>query len=184
MYNDMNNEQINGQNFGPIHEVDDESNLHPVNNTADEEPIHIERRARRVHRCSSSAVEIARTSEVRPNVTEGDSDNAITKDVAIIMDKAARAYTELEYNRYMEELRNLHPNAYDYVLDTGPYKLSRVHCPNRRYIVMTTNAVKCINSWLKFARQLPMLTLAEFIRNMKQHWFHDRHIAAQSMHYQ
>ncbi|KAK2656227.1 hypothetical protein Ddye_009279 [Dipteronia dyeriana] len=54
------------------------------------------------------------------------------KDVTTIVDKTARAYTELEYNRHMEELQNLHPNAYDYVIDAGPHKWSRVHCPNRR----------------------------------------------------
>ncbi|KAK2653143.1 hypothetical protein Ddye_012999 [Dipteronia dyeriana] len=32
----------------------------------------------------------------------------------------------------MEELRNLHPNAYEYVINTGPHKWSRVHCPDRR----------------------------------------------------
>ncbi|KAK2665985.1 hypothetical protein Ddye_004559 [Dipteronia dyeriana] len=106
------------------------------------------------------------------------------KDVAAIMDKTPRAYTELEYNRHMEELRNLHPNAYDYVIDTGPHKWSRVHCPNRRYRVMITNDVECINSCLKFTQQLPMLTLTEFIRNMLQRWFQDRHSAAQSMRHQ
>ncbi|KAK2659124.1 hypothetical protein Ddye_005657 [Dipteronia dyeriana] len=55
------------------------------------------------------------------------------KDVAAIMDKAARAYTEFEYNRHMKELRNLHQNAYDYVIDAGPHKLSRIHFPERRY---------------------------------------------------
>ncbi|KAK2659713.1 hypothetical protein Ddye_006246 [Dipteronia dyeriana] len=74
------------------------------------------------------------------------------KDVAVIMDKAARAYTELQYNRYMEELLNLHPNAYDYVIVAGPHKWSPVHCPDRR--------------------------------NMLQRWFHDRHRAAQSMRHQ
>ncbi|KAK4839195.1 hypothetical protein QYF36_019980 [Acer negundo] len=46
---------------------------------------------------------------------------------------------------------------------------------------MTTNVVECINSCLKFARQLPLMTLAEFIRNILQKWFHDRHAAARSM---
>ncbi|KAK2648710.1 hypothetical protein Ddye_016199 [Dipteronia dyeriana] len=100
------------------------------------------------------------------------------------MDKAARTYTEFEYNRHMEELRNLHQNAYDYVIDASPYKWSRVHCPKRRYRVMTTNAAECINSCLKFSRQLPMLSLAEFIRNMLQRWFHDRYRATQTMHHQ
>ncbi|KAK2662501.1 hypothetical protein Ddye_001075 [Dipteronia dyeriana] len=84
----------------------------------------------------------------------------------------------------MEELRNLHHNAYDYVIDTGPYKWSRVHCPERRYRVRIINDAECINSCLKFARQLPMLTLAEFIRNMLQRWFHDRYRAAQTMRHQ
>ncbi|KAK3229225.1 hypothetical protein Dsin_001106 [Dipteronia sinensis] len=97
------------------------------------------------------------------------------KDVATIMDKTARAYTELKYNRYMDELRNLHKNAFDYVEAIDPHKWSRVHCPQRRYMVMITNVAQCINSCLKFARQIPMLTLAEFIRNMLQRWFHDRH---------
>ncbi|KAK3185018.1 hypothetical protein Dsin_032304 [Dipteronia sinensis] len=95
------------------------------------------------------------------------------KDVASLMDKAARAYTEFKYNRYMGELRNLHKNAFDYVESAGPHKWSRVHCPQRRFRVMTTNVAECINSCLKFARQLPMLTLAEYIRNMLQRWFHD-----------
>ncbi|KAK2645220.1 hypothetical protein Ddye_020415 [Dipteronia dyeriana] len=106
------------------------------------------------------------------------------KEVATIMDKAARAYIELQYNRHMEELRNLHPNVYDYVIDVCPHKWSRVHCPNRMYIVITINAAKCINLCLKFARQLPMLTLAEFIRNMLHHWFHDRNRDAQSIRHQ
>ncbi|KAK2634777.1 hypothetical protein Ddye_029569 [Dipteronia dyeriana] len=302
-----------------------EPNLHLVDNVAnnkeDEEPFETKRRARRVHRCSSTTVDIVGTYEVRPNVTPADSENAtmwvipgaesysfgfeeidwafcnaaalrmegenvkydnITsglfdgqlyvevksvrgfqrcmhpviavdgthlkgrfggtilvataqyeneqvypiafgysdsennlswewfldslkgvighiddlhfyenikkiyhrKDVVAIMDKAAQAYTELQYNQHMEELRNLHPNAYDYVIDAGPYKCSRIHCPDRRYMVMTTNVAECINSCLKFARQLPMLTLAEFIRNMLQRWFHDRHRAAQSMGHQ
>ncbi|KAK3198471.1 hypothetical protein Dsin_021886 [Dipteronia sinensis] len=106
------------------------------------------------------------------------------KDVSSLMDKAARAYTEFKHNRYMGELRNMHKNAFDYVESVGPHKWSRVHCPQRRFRVMTTNVAECINSCLKFTRQLPMLTLTEFIRNMLQRWFHDRHRAAQSMHHQ
>ncbi|KAK2665796.1 hypothetical protein Ddye_004370 [Dipteronia dyeriana] len=56
------------------------------------------------------------------------------KDVAVIMDKAARSYTEFKYNRHMKELRNLHNNAYVYVIDTGPYKWSHVHCPDGKKV--------------------------------------------------
>ncbi|KAK2652403.1 hypothetical protein Ddye_012259 [Dipteronia dyeriana] len=87
-------------------------------------------------------------------------------------------------NLHMEELRNLHLNAYDYVIDVGPHKWSSVHCLDKKYKVMTTNAAECINSCLKFVWQLPMFTLAEFIRNMLQHWFHDRHRAAYATRHQ
>ncbi|KAI9195630.1 hypothetical protein LWI28_016769 [Acer negundo] len=103
------------------------------------------------------------------------------KDVADIMNDAARSYRELKYNRHMEKLRKLHKAAFDFAIVAGPHKWSRVHCPQRRYKVMTTNVAECINSCLKFARQLPLMTLAEFIRNMLQKWFHDRHAAARSM---
>ncbi|KAK0594625.1 hypothetical protein LWI29_006375 [Acer saccharum] len=103
------------------------------------------------------------------------------KDVADIMDNAARSYSEIHYDRHMEELRRLHKGAYDYAIDAGPHKWSRVHCPQRRYRLMTTNVVECINLCLKFAWQLPLMTLAEFIRNMLQKWFHDRHTNARSM---
>ncbi|KAK2647927.1 hypothetical protein Ddye_015416 [Dipteronia dyeriana] len=39
------------------------------------------------------------------------------KDVTAIMDKTARLYAETKYNRYKEELSNLHQNAFDYVND-------------------------------------------------------------------
>ncbi|KAK2642037.1 hypothetical protein Ddye_023800 [Dipteronia dyeriana] len=221
----------------------------------DEEPFETERCVRRVHRCSSTALDIAGISEVQPNKTTADSENATrwvipgvesnsfgmggsrnlcdengkflyffmslgaslrgfqrcirpviafdgthllgrfggTMFVATTQDgneqkgycrnndKASRVYTELQYNQHMEELQNLHQNAHDYVIDAGPHKWSCVHYPDRRYRVMTINAAECINSCLKFAQQLPMLTLAEFIRNMLQRWFHNRHRAAQSI---
>ncbi|KAK2656096.1 hypothetical protein Ddye_009148 [Dipteronia dyeriana] len=82
MYNDMNNERNNEPHNLPIHEVANEPNLHPVHNIAnnkeDEEPFEMEIRAIHVHRCSSTAVDIAGTSEVRPDVTPADSENSRT----------------------------------------------------------------------------------------------------------
>ncbi|KAK2662336.1 hypothetical protein Ddye_000910 [Dipteronia dyeriana] len=58
----------------------------------------------------------ARISKVFPNTThticcwhfyENVKKRFHRKDVAVIMDKAARSYTELKYNRHMEELHNL-----------------------------------------------------------------------------
>ncbi|KAK3212059.1 hypothetical protein Dsin_016765 [Dipteronia sinensis] len=51
------------------------------------------------------------------------------KDVAQIMSAAAKSYGELKYNRLLEELCNLHQNAYDYIVNAGAEKWSRVHFP-------------------------------------------------------
>ena len=45
------------------------------------------------------------------------------------MDNAARSYSEIQYDRHMEELCKLHKGAYDYAIDAGPNKWSRVHYP-------------------------------------------------------
>ena len=45
------------------------------------------------------------------------------------MDNVARSYIEIQYDRHLEELRKLHNGAYDYAIDAGPHKWSRVHCP-------------------------------------------------------
>ncbi|KAK2641105.1 hypothetical protein Ddye_022868 [Dipteronia dyeriana] len=78
----MNNEQNTEPNLGPIHEVDNEANIDPVdhvkNTEEEEEPMQMERRGRLVHRFCYSALYMAGTSEVRPNVTPYDSDNATT----------------------------------------------------------------------------------------------------------
>ncbi|KAK3194153.1 hypothetical protein Dsin_025463 [Dipteronia sinensis] len=103
------------------------------------------------------------------------------KDVTELFQRAARAYRQVDYDREMEELKKLHKNAYEYVLEIGPHKWSRVYCPRRRFSMMTTNVAECLNSCLRFARKLLVMTLAEFIRNMLQKWFYNRHQAAVNM---
>ena len=103
------------------------------------------------------------------------------KDVAKIFQQAARAYRQVDYDREMEELKKLHKNAYEYVLEIGPQKWSRVYCPQRRFSMMTSNVAECLNSCLRFARKLPVMTLGEFIRNMLQKWFYNRHQNALNM---
>ncbi|KAK2644474.1 hypothetical protein Ddye_019669 [Dipteronia dyeriana] len=154
----------------------------------------------RITAVSSSIIEVCIVVKVMPpersppqNVTESTSLHSPRSgqvkrfhrnNIAAIIDKTVRPYTELKYNRHMENLCNLHQNAFNYVMEAGPHKWSCVYCPEGRYMVMTTNVSEYINSCLKFARQLPMLALAEFIRDMLQRWFHDRHRAAQSMRHQ
>ncbi|KAI9180470.1 hypothetical protein LWI28_005101 [Acer negundo] len=54
------------------------------------------------------------------------------KDVADIMDSAARTYSKFNYNRHIEELHRLYKGVFEYVIAAGPHKWSRVHYPQRR----------------------------------------------------
>ena len=103
------------------------------------------------------------------------------KDVADIFQQAAKAYRQVDYDREMEELKNLHKIAYEYVLEIGPQKWSRVYCPQKRFSMMTTNVAECLNSCLRFARKLSVMTLADFIRNILQKWFYNCHQATVNM---
>jgi len=87
-------------------------------------------------------------------------------DIGKIFYKASRAYTQRVYEREMNELKSIHSGAYCTTMEADPRKWARAHCPKRRYNVMTTNIAESMNSCLRFTRQLPVMTLAEFIRNM------------------
>ncbi|KAK2646062.1 hypothetical protein Ddye_021257 [Dipteronia dyeriana] len=68
--------------------------------------------------------------------------------------------------------------AYEYLMRVGPHRWSRAYCPVRRYGGMIYNIVECMNNCLWYARQLPITTLVEYVRDMMQKWFHERRDAA------
>ncbi|EOY08806.1 Uncharacterized protein TCM_024013 [Theobroma cacao] len=45
--------------------------------------------------------------------------------------------------------------------------------PTRRYQLMTSNIVECVNSCLKHTRQMLITVLTKFIKDMFQRLFHD-----------
>ena len=47
--------------------------------------------------------------------------------------------------------------------------------------MMTTNIAETINSCLLAIRKLPIISIAEFIRDLLQRWFHDRRRNAREM---
>lgn len=93
---------------------------------------------------------------------------------------AARSYTVHDFDKQMDEIKRMNCRCYDMLMEIGPRKWSRVHCPLPRYQLMTTNIAECLNSCLRFARCLPVTTLAEFIRNMTQRWHCNRKNIASS----
>ena len=94
--------------------------------------------------------------------------------VCNLFHEASRAHRESEFLEKMQELSRINMRAYDYLMKVGPHRWSRAYCPVRRYRGMTSNIVECMNNCLRHARQLPITTLVEYIRDMMQKWFHER----------
>ena len=46
---------------------------------------------------------------------------------------------------------------------------------------MTPNIAECLNGVLRNARELPIMMLVEYLRNLSQKWFYDRRSAATNM---
>ncbi|KAK2653015.1 hypothetical protein Ddye_012871 [Dipteronia dyeriana] len=74
----------------------------------------------------------------------------------------------------MAELKATYRKVYDELVRIGIYKFSSVHIPKKRYHMMTTNIAESINSYLLTIQNMPITSIAEFIRDLLQRWFHDR----------
>jgi hypothetical protein len=102
-------------------------------------------------------------------------------DVIKLYYHAAYVYRVDEFEREMAELKAIHRKVYDELVQAGIEKFSRAHSPKKRYHMMTTNIAESINSCLLAIRKLPITSIAEFIRDLLQRWFHDRRRNAREM---
>ena len=73
----------------------------------------------------------------------------------------------------MKELKKIDKPTYYYLIEADVRKWSRTYSLVWRYLMMTSNIVLLINSTLRHARKLPVITLVKFILNLMQTWFYD-----------
>ncbi|KAK2653086.1 hypothetical protein Ddye_012942 [Dipteronia dyeriana] len=95
-------------------------------------------------------------------------------DVINLYYHATYAYHIEEFDNLMAEMKSIHPKFHDELVEVGIRKFSRVHCPRKRYHMMTTNIAEFMNSCLLVIRKLPITSIAKFIRDLSQCCFHDR----------
>ncbi|GJS02886.1 reverse transcriptase domain-containing protein [Tanacetum coccineum] len=81
------------------------------------------------------------------------------------------AYTPKEFSTERCNLQDVHPDAYHKLIQVGPHRWSRAHCPLVRYNYMTSNSVESVNACIVLYRKLPVLKLAETYRAMVQEWY-------------
>ena len=91
-------------------------------------------------------------------------------DLTINFVKAAKAYTQTEFEHYMRVLDKIDGRIRPYLVKAGYQTWARSHSPRRRYTMMTSNIAESINSAIKAARNLPIKVMMECIRSLVQQW--------------
>ncbi|KAL4028716.1 hypothetical protein IC575_011926 [Cucumis melo] len=94
--------------------------------------------------------------------------------VATLFYNASRTYHESTFVEAWRHLLAFPNGSGKYLNDVGIARWSRVHCPGRRYNMMTTNITESMNSILKEPRDLPIASFLENVRVLLQCWFWER----------
>ncbi|KAL0549749.1 hypothetical protein IC582_014237 [Cucumis melo] len=94
--------------------------------------------------------------------------------VVTLFYNASRTYRESMFVEAWRHLLAFSNGSGKYLNDVGIARWSRVHCPGRRYNMMTINIAKSMNSILKEPRDLPIASFLENVRALLQRWFWER----------
>ncbi|KAL0548902.1 hypothetical protein IC582_013379 [Cucumis melo] len=94
--------------------------------------------------------------------------------VATLFYNASRTYRESTFIEAWRHLLAFPNGSGKYLNDVGIARWSHVHCPGRRYNMMTTNIAESMNSILKEHRDLPIASFLENVRALLQRWFWER----------
>ena len=86
----------------------------------------------------------------------------------------AHAYRTSEFDAIFGQLQMISPRAAIYLADVGVERWARSHSNGKRYNIMTTGIVECMNVVLKDARDLSIVGMVEELRNLLQRWFSNR----------
>ncbi|XP_019244586.1 PREDICTED: uncharacterized protein LOC109224462 [Nicotiana attenuata] len=82
----------------------------------------------------------------------------------------AKAYTFEKFDFHMAEVEKIDKRVKDYLMNIRYERWSRAHSTVNRILTMTSNIAESINAALKAARELPILPLLEYIRQLIRQW--------------
>ncbi|XP_009623327.1 uncharacterized protein LOC107779284 [Nicotiana tabacum] len=66
-------------------------------------------------------------------------------------------------------------------MEETPGRWARSYCPRSRYDMLTTIIVESMNNVLRRARELPLLTMMDYIQEKLQIWFYERRTTAEGI---
>ncbi|KAI9198030.1 hypothetical protein LWI28_008861 [Acer negundo] len=90
----------------------------------------------------------------------------------------AKVYLESQFLQRMEQLKNINPEAAQYVTDAGIERWARAYSPRKRYNIMSTNIAEAISNAIKECKELPIAGVINYIKGVLQSWFYDRRTSA------
>ncbi|XP_019225770.1 PREDICTED: uncharacterized protein LOC109207327, partial [Nicotiana attenuata] len=98
-----------------------------------------------------------------------------------LFQSAARVYLQSEFDDFMSQIAAVDKKTFNYLMEEPPGRWARSHCPRRRYDMLTTNIVESMNNVLRRSRELPILTMMDFIQEKLQSWFYERRTLAEGI---
>ncbi|XP_075108821.1 uncharacterized protein LOC142180674 [Nicotiana tabacum] len=78
----------------------------------------------------------------------------------------ARSYTLDEFNERMSKIEEIDPRVKAYLYDIGYHRWSRVHATVNRTWTMISNIAESLNAVTKYARELPIVELLEYMSTL------------------
>jgi hypothetical protein len=82
-----------------------------------------------------------------------------------LMDKAAYAYKEYDFQQAMDEIKRVNGNAFKWLSDIDSKHWSRhKFSPNAKTDLVVNNINESYNAWILEAREEPICTMVEHIR--------------------
>ncbi|XP_019248749.1 PREDICTED: uncharacterized protein LOC109228015 [Nicotiana attenuata] len=90
----------------------------------------------------------------------------------------AGAYTLDEFNERMSKIEEIDPRVKSYLYDIGYHRWSIVHATVNRTWTMTSNIAESLNAVTKYARELPIFDLLEYMRTLLETWTKEKLLKA------
>ncbi|XP_016514901.2 uncharacterized protein LOC107831633 [Nicotiana tabacum] len=78
----------------------------------------------------------------------------------------------------MSKIEEFDPGVKAYLYDIGYHRWSRVHATVNRTWTMTSNIAESLNAVTKYARELPIVELLEYMRTLLERWTKEKLLKA------
>ncbi|XP_019238273.1 PREDICTED: uncharacterized protein LOC109218364 [Nicotiana attenuata] len=92
----------------------------------------------------------------------------------------ARAYKIEDFNRLMQDMDIIDKRVRGYLFQVGYEKWSIVHSTINRSMVMTSNIAESLNARNREARELPIMSLLDYMMNLVMEWNNTNRMTAMS----